>query len=158
QWAAMENAIRQTAGPDSSVGRVNNWSLGTTASASKLFSTGALLLFSFANTTVFNFNGVPGLTSSSLINLSLLQPLLQGGGKAAPLQVDQVRSTLLQARNTVLKDAQDTANALDQLKLQLGIPANLPLLLDDTQGRPVTSQLDRYYAVLTESDAAARRI
>ena len=42
----------------------------------------------------------------------------QEGGQVAPLQVDQVRSTLLNARNTVLKDMQDTANALDQFKLQ----------------------------------------
>ena len=36
----------------------------------------------------------------------------------APLQVDQVRSTLLSARNNVLKDSQDAANALD---MQMGL-------------------------------------
>src|SRR5207253_5099347 len=80
----------------------------------------------------------------------------QEGGQVAPLQVDQVRSTLLNARNTVLKDMQDMANAADQFKLQLGLPANVPLFVDDTLGRPITLQLDRYYAVLSESDAAYR--
>jgi hypothetical protein len=82
----------------------------------------------------------------------------QEGGQVAPLQVQTVNSTLLNARNAVLKDIQDTTNALDQFKLQLGIPTNLPLLLDDTPGRPVTRQLDRYYEVLSDSDAATRRL
>src|SRR5205823_11874774 len=82
----------------------------------------------------------------------------QEGGLVAPLQVDQVRSTLLNARNTVLKDVQDTTNALDQFKLQLGIPANLPLVLDDSPARPITAQLDRYYAVLSDADAAAKKV
>jgi hypothetical protein len=265
QWAAIENAVRQWAGPSSLVGQQNNWTLGSTASVSKLFSTGALLTMAFANTTVFNFlNGANGLTSTSTINLNLVQPLLQGGGKAvalepltqaernllysirgyarfreefyvsivlgsvlpntlaaavgtsgvnspisvlaslgiastdvagqfrgylpslfreldmavdrkyvldlekalllyegfqeggqvAPLQVDQVKSTLLSARNTVLKDTQDTTNALDQFKLQLGVPANMPLVLDDSPARPITKQLDRYYEILAQSDAA----
>jgi hypothetical protein len=82
----------------------------------------------------------------------------QEGGQVSPLQVAQVTSTLLNARNTVLKDIQDTTNALDQLKLQLGIPANLPLVLDDAPGRPITRQLDRFYDVVSESDAALKRI
>ena len=32
QWAAIENAVRQWAGPESTVGQQNNWSLGSTAS------------------------------------------------------------------------------------------------------------------------------
>jgi hypothetical protein len=253
QWAAIENAVRQWAGAQSSVGSQNNWSLGTTVSASKMFSTGAMLLFSFANKTVFNFNGAQGFVSASTLNLDLVQPLLQGGGKAvtlepltqsernllydirafarfreqfylsialgstlssnlasaagitatgspvstlaalgiastdvqgqfrgfmptlfrqldkavdekyvrdlektlllyegfqeggqvAPLQVDQVRSTLLGARNSVLKDHQDLTNAMDQFKLQLGLPANVPLFMDDALARPITRQLDR---------------
>ena len=78
----------------------------------------------------------------------------QEGGQVSPLQVDQVNSTLLQARNTVLKDTQDTTNALDQLKLQLGVPANMLLQLDDTPARPITRQLDRYYEIIHDSDLA----
>jgi len=270
QWAAIENAIRQWAGPGSSTGQLNYWSLGSSAGFSKLFSTGALLTLAFANTTVFNFNNVNalGFTSASTINLNLVQPLLQGGGKAVtlepltqaernllyemrsfarfreqfyvsvaigasvptdlavassltstgspisvlaalgiastdvsggfvgylstlyrevdmavderwvsdlekalklfeglqeggqvgPIQVAQVNSTLLSARNTVLTDKQFMTNALDQFKLVLGLPANLPLILDDSLGRPITRQLDRYYEVLADADAASKRV
>ena len=82
----------------------------------------------------------------------------QEGGQVAPLQVMQVKSTLLNARNTVLKDIQDTTNALDQFKLKLGVPANTPIVLDDALGRPVTRQIDRYYEVLAESDAAYKLV
>ncbi len=270
QWTAIENAFRQSAGPESSVGERNNWTLNSSASVTKLFSTGALLTLGFANTTVFNFvHGARDFTSFSNINLDIVQPFLRGGGRAvtlepltlvernlvynirsyarfreqfflsiavgtsppgnlqaaagtgtggsgpistlaalgiastdvsgqfrgylptlfrevdwavdtkyvrdlekalklfegfqeggqvSPLQVMQVNSTLLNARNGVLKDVQDKTNALDQFKLQLGIPANLPLLLDDAPIRPITRQLDRYYSVLTEADAAARQV
>jgi Outer membrane efflux protein len=266
QWAATENAVRTSAGPLSVFGEQNNWTLTTTPSFSKLFSTGALLTASFANTVVFNFTGPQsqGFSTSSLFNLNLVQPLLQGGGRAvtlepltqverslvydirayarfrgqfyleiaigatlpgtlatfagttplgspisvlaalgiastdvsgvflgylptlfrecdmavdkklvydltsavrlfeglqeggqvSPLQVDQVRSTLLNAKNGVLVDQQNVTNAVDQFKLLLGVPANLPLILDDTESREITRQLDRYYAVIADSDAA----
>ncbi|HWY86865.1 MAG TPA: TolC family protein, partial [Gemmataceae bacterium] len=266
QWAAIENAVRQWAGVNSLVGQQNNWNLGSSASVSKMFSTGALLTMSFANNTVFNFlSGANGLTSTSTINVNMVQPLLQGGGKAvtlepltqaernlfyeirayarfreqfysyimlgtsppaslpaaagttnggsgpisvlaalgiastdvagqfvayyptlyrevdmavdrkyvqdlekalllyeglleggqvSPLQVDQVRSTLLGGRNAVLSDNQFVVNALDQLKLQLGIPVNAPLILDDGPVRPITRQFDRYYEVMAQSDSA----
>ena len=269
QWTAIENAIRQWAGPTSSVGPQNNWQLNSTAGATKLFSTGALLTLAFANSVVFNFNNpAHGFTTQSAINLDIVQPLLQGGGRAvtlepltqaertlfynirayahfretfytsiaygnglpsdlpsaaggsttgspistlaalgiastdvsgqfkgylpslyrqmdlavdrkyvvdlekalllfkgfeeggqvAPLQVDQVRSTLLSAKNSVLKDIQDTSNSLDQFKLQLGVPANMILVLDDVPARDVTRTLDRYYDVLDVSDAAYKQV
>src|SRR5207244_3247530 len=79
--------------------------------------------------------------------LLLYEGLLEGG-QVSPLQVDQVRSQLLQVRNTLLSDNQFVNNALDQFKLQLGIPANAPLVLDDGPARPITRQLDRYYDVM----------
>ena len=269
QWTAIENAVRQWAGPTSSVGPQNNWQLNSAAGATKLFSTGALLTLAFANSVVFNFNNpARGFTTQSSINLDIVQPLLQGGGRAvtlepltqaernlfytirayahfretfytsiaygnglagrsgrpaggstagspistlaalgiastdvagqfkgylpslyrqmdlavdrkyvldlekalllfkgfeeggqvAPLQVDQVRSTLLSAKNAVLKDIQDTTNALDQFKLQLGVPANMILVLDDAPARDITRILDRYYDVLADSDAAYKSV
>jgi Outer membrane efflux protein len=270
QWAATENAVRTSAGPLSVFGEQNNWTLTTTPSFSKLFSTGALLTASFANTVVFNFTGPQsqGFSTSSLFNLNLVQPLLQGGGRAvtlepltqaerslvydirayarfrgqfyleiaigaslpgtlatfagttatgspisilaalgiastdvsgvflgylptlfrecdmaadkkwvhdldkavrlfeglqeggqvSPLQVDQVRSTLLQAKNAVLVDQQNVTNALDQFKLVLGVPANLPLILDDAEARDITRQLDRYYEVIEDANAAYKLI
>src|SRR5262249_13780618 len=87
QWTAIENAIRQFAGPLSSVGAQTNWTLGSTVSVSKLFSTGALLTASFANTSIFNFlTPGNGFSSVSTINVNLVQPLLQGGGKAVTLE------------------------------------------------------------------------
>jgi hypothetical protein len=78
----------------------------------------------------------------------------QEGGMFSPLQVDQVRSTLLNGRNTVLADHQFVNNALDQFKIVLGLPANMPLILDDTPALPITLQLDRYYAVIDDADDA----
>jgi outer membrane protein TolC len=267
QSAATEDFIRNWAGQLAPGGEMNNWTASGSFSMSKLFSTGALLTFNFANETVWNFLAPKGTNSQSTINLNFVQPLLQGGGKAvtleplaqaernllyairayarfreqyyvnvaqgttlaadlataasgtvsnpistlaalniastdvsggftsylstlfreldmaadkklvsdlrealriyegyqeggqfSPLQVSQVRSTLLQAENTVLQDQQFVTNALDQFKLLLGLPANLPLILDDTPARPITTQLDRYYEVITDSDAAYRRI
>src|SRR5262249_53500647 len=80
------------------------------------------------------------------------------GGQVAPLQVAQVESQLLNAQNAVLKDVQDMTNAMDQLKLQLGLPTNTPLLLDDSLARPITRQLDSYYDVIAKSDAAYKRV
>jgi outer membrane protein TolC len=82
----------------------------------------------------------------------------QEGGQFSPLQVDQVRSTLLQAQNTVLVDIQNVTNAVDQFKVLLGMPANTPLILDDAPARPITRQYDRYYEVITDSDAAYKRV
>ncbi len=82
----------------------------------------------------------------------------QEGGQFSPLQVDQVRSTLLNGQNTVLTDQQFVTNAVDQFKQLLGMPANLPLILDDTPARPITRQLDRYYAVITDSDLAYKEV
>jgi hypothetical protein len=272
QWAATENAIRQFAGAKSVEGSQNNWTLVSTPSFSKLFSTGALLTMSFANTTVFNFlNLTHSTTSVSLMNLDLVQPLLQGGGRAvtlepltqsernlvydirgyarfreqfyaslvigttlpsglpvttsgglsvvttspisilaalglastdmasefrgffptlfreldmtmdkklvadlekavelfeglqeggqvSPLQVDQARGRLLTGRNTVLSDIQNVNNAMDQFKLQLGLPTNIPLLLDDTPARPITRQFERYYEVLLQADTAFKLV
>jgi hypothetical protein len=268
QFAAVEDAFRQWAGVNANGGYQNNWTLGSKVSAAKLFSTGALLTASLANTTVFNF-ARDKVSSASLINVDFAQPLLQGGGKTValepltqaernlvysirayghfrsqfftsitlgsnlpqnlavaagattggsspistlaalgiaatdvsgqfrgylptlfrqldlavdqkyvrdlekavviiqgyadggqlpPLNADQVRSDLLNARNTVLKDQQDLSNAVDQFKLQLGVPANLPLVLDDAPARPITSQLDRFYEVQAEAEAAGRLV
>jgi hypothetical protein len=270
QGAATEQAIRQWAGPGSSVGPENRWLASSNFGVSKLFSTGALLTTAFANNTVWNFLGTgKHFTSVSSINLDIIQPLLRGGGKAvtlepltqaernlvydirafyryreqfflnvvlgasvptslavaagttsggggpisvlaalglastdvaggfvgylsvlyreldmatdrklvqeleralkiyegyqegglfSPLQVDQVKSQLLGARNTVLSDEQFVANGLDQFKLVLGLPVNMPLILDDTPGRPITAQYDRYYAVIADADAAFKEL
>jgi hypothetical protein len=82
----------------------------------------------------------------------------QEGGFYSPLQVDQARSTMLQAENTVLADQQFVANGLDQFKLLLGLPANTPLILDDAPARPITQQYDRYYEVIDDAGVVSRRV
>lgn len=268
QWAGIADFIRETAGPNAPDGQQNSWTGSSSIGLNKLFSTGALLTANFANDTLLNLGNGQGLTSTSTVGVNLVQPLLQGGGKAvtlepltqsernlfysirafarfreqfyvsisigsnlpgslsaaagagsgsnpisvlaalgiastdvsggfagylstlfrecdwaadkkleqelvralrilegykegnlfSPLQVDQVRSTLLQARNNLLVDKQLVTNGLDQFKLALGLPANTPLILDDTPARPVTRQLDRYYEVIDDADAANRLI
>src|SRR5262249_1729504 len=54
QFFAVEQAIRQWAGRETVQGHQNNWILNSNTGFTKLFSTGALLLFNFANQTVFN--------------------------------------------------------------------------------------------------------
>src|SRR5581483_10374929 len=102
QFFAAEQAVRQWAGSETPGGAQNNWTLNSNAGVTKLFSTGALLLFNFANQTVFNLGGAARpVTSESTINLDLIQPLLQGGGRAVTLEpLTQVeRNLVYQIRN-----------------------------------------------------------
>ena len=123
QWAATENAVRTWAGPLSPLGHQNNWTLTTTPSVSKLFSTGALLTASFANTVVFNFTGPNGFSSSSFINLNLVQPLLQGGGKAVTLE------PLTQAERSLVYAIRAYARFREQFYLSVVIGTSLPATL-----------------------------
>jgi len=82
----------------------------------------------------------------------------QEGDVYSQLQVEQVRSTLLNAQNAVLTDYQFVTNAVDQFKLVLGLPANLPLILDDTPARPITGIMDRYYEVVDDARVAQKDV
>ena len=69
----------------------NSWAYGTTGGVGKLFSTGALLVAQFANTTAINLGSLAGTTparviSQSSISLDVVQPFLRGGGKAVTLE------------------------------------------------------------------------
>jgi hypothetical protein len=297
QFFAIGQAIREWAGPQSSAGRRNNWTLNSNVGFGKLFSTGGLLLLNFANQTVFNFTGGKSLSSQSFLNLDLVQPLLRGGGQAvtlepltqaernllyeirtfarfrktfyvaiagggggsitggafqpvnviaatpystaaavgssgllpgiipavslrgnpeleinpgiagavflqtaltAPvsgylstllqaaqmrvdeynieklqgyldlskameeggdiskLQVDQFEQQLLLRRTSLLTDQLQYLQSLDQLKLQLGLPTELPIELDDTPFRPLNETFQRYENLFREFDAASR--
>jgi outer membrane protein TolC len=87
QFFAVEQAVRNWAGSRTAEGHQSDWRLNSNAGFTKLFSTGALLLFNFANQTVFNLTGRGrDVTSQSTINLDLVQPLLRGGGRAVTLE------------------------------------------------------------------------
>ena len=58
----------------------------TTYSMTKHFSTGADLLVGFANSFVWQFAGPDTNVSSSLLNFSLVQPLLRRGGRVVALE------------------------------------------------------------------------
>ncbi len=296
QFLAAGEAIRQWAGSESTVGLQNRWSITTNTGVSQLFSTGALLLLNFANQTVIDFAHFPKTISESSASLDLIQPLLQGGGKAvtlepltqaerdllyeirgyarfrkefyvsiagggggsitggsfvpsgvvslstvvptagvgssgltpgviptvplvgttpqvtpgtsgqlnlnpaippaaagylgtllqyaqigidqeniealerfiklfqalkeggdlSQLQVDQVEQQLLQGQSQKLADEQQYGNAIDQFKIQLGLPTALPLQLDDAQLRPMTRQFRRYEQLFRQFDEATQ--
>jgi hypothetical protein len=102
QFFAAGEAVRQWAGSQTPGGSQNNWALNSNAGFSKLFSTGALLLFNFANQTVFNLGGAAHpVTSQSTINLDLIQPLLQGAGPAVTLEplTQAERNLMYEIRN-----------------------------------------------------------
>jgi hypothetical protein len=87
QFFAGGEILREWAGRLSPGGGQNNWQANSNVGVAKLFSTGALLLFNFANQTVFNLGGSSKpVTSESTIDLSLVQPLLQGAGTAVNLE------------------------------------------------------------------------
>jgi hypothetical protein len=98
QFIALENAVREVTGRQRPEGQHNRWRLNSTVGFSKLFSTGALLLFRIANQTVIELTGrQPRHTiSTSTLSLDLVQPLLRGGGKAVTLEpLTQVERNLL---------------------------------------------------------------
>lgn len=103
QFFAMEEAIREYTGAGFPSGKGDRWRLNTSAGMTKLFSTGALLLFSYANRTVIELSGRTKSTSVSTINLDIVQPLLQGGGKAVTLE------PLTQAERNLLYEIRDYA-------------------------------------------------
>ncbi len=81
-----EVLVRQRSGQNSTLGENNNWLSTTNTGFTKLFSTGALLLFNFANQTVYNLGANPLFTSVSNVNLDFVQPFLAGGGRAVVME------------------------------------------------------------------------
>ncbi|MGF1581273.1 MAG: hypothetical protein ACFCD0_18060 [Gemmataceae bacterium] len=87
QFFMTEEIIRQRTGRFSSSGKTDQWRFDTGTGFTKLFSTGALLVFQFANETVINLTGSARHTVSvSDINLDIIQPFLRGGGRAVTLE------------------------------------------------------------------------
>jgi outer membrane protein TolC len=86
--------------------------------------------------------------------LNLFQAFKEGGD-VSQLQVDQVEQQLLQGRSTRLTDEQQYGNALDQFKIQLGLPTALPIQLEDSPLRPLIRQFRRYEQIFRQFDEAA---
>jgi hypothetical protein len=81
---------------------------------------------------------------------------LKEGGDLSQLQVDQVEQQLLQGQSSKLSDEQQYGNAIDQFKIQLGLPTALPLQLEDSPLRPMTRQFRRYEQVFRQFDEATQ--
>src|SRR5205085_4987749 len=80
------------------------------------------------------------LDEGNIKNLEYFLRLFQAikeGGDVSQLQVDQLEQQLLGGRNSLLQDQQQYYDAIDRFKLQLGLPADLPIELDDTPLRPL---------------------
>jgi hypothetical protein len=87
--AALLSYLGREVGPGGQGQGGGQWQVGPTSlGIGKLFSTGALLLLNWANTTVINLSGNFNrpVTSVSTASLSLVQPFLRGGGKAVTLE------------------------------------------------------------------------
>lgn len=89
----------------------------------------------------------------------------QGRGDVSELQVGQVEQQILNSQSRLLGAGQNIQNALDQFKLQLGIPTRTPLELDDGPIRPMSDMLaaanrarDEFQALRTEADQFPARV
>src|SRR5262245_4462842 len=99
QFFALGNAAFQSAGDQAAVPG-QRWIGSGQAGFSKLFPTGATLLAQIANNFAFDLtNGNPSVSVSNM-SLALVQPLLQGGGRAVTLEplTQSERNLLYQIR------------------------------------------------------------
>ncbi len=107
QAFAAGTAIRERINGRRPDGPARRWTLDSTGGFSQLFPTGALLLLSFANRTVFNLTNRPD-TSVTTFSLDLVQPLLAGAGWAVTLEpLTQAERSLLYAIRDFYKFRQD---------------------------------------------------
>ncbi|HVX11441.1 MAG TPA: hypothetical protein VHC22_09690 [Pirellulales bacterium] len=72
--------------PRSQLTVANGTAPGAPATISREFATGGTLLVNFANSFVWQLAGPHTNTTNSLISMSLVQPLLSGGGRAITLE------------------------------------------------------------------------
>ena len=99
--------FRERFGKQAADGPVNRWRINSTAGISQYFSTGALLLLSFANRTVYNLGSDPS-TSISTLSVDFIQPLLRGAGHAIALEpLTQAERNLLYAIRDYVKFQQE---------------------------------------------------
>ncbi|HJT75627.1 MAG TPA: hypothetical protein VJ739_00335, partial [Gemmataceae bacterium] len=84
-----------------------------------------------------------------------LAKAIQEGGDISQLQVDQFEQQVLVRRSTLLSDQQQYLNSLDTFKLQLGLPTDLRIELDDAPFRPLNRQFQRYEDLFNQYVAAS---
>jgi hypothetical protein len=75
--------------------------------------------------------------------VTLYNELIQGEASGlTQLQVDQVMSSLISARQTLFNDKIIYRNGLDQFKMQLGLPPDTPIVMDQHFVRPFYEVFD----------------
>ena len=134
QFFAAESNVRERTGFLTTAGEGDRWRISTDTGFTKVFSTGALLLFQYANRTVINLsnnNGQSGVTSFSTLNLDIVQPFLRGGGRAVTLEA------LTQAERNLVYEIRDFARFRREYFQFISGGANLdnPLLTPAGFGR-----------------------
>jgi hypothetical protein len=80
---------------------------------------------------------------------------IKEGGDVSQLQVDQVEQQLLRGRTNLLTDEQQYYDAIERFKLQLGIPTDTPIELDDAPLRPILGHFRRYELVFKQLETAS---
>ncbi len=101
-------------GPDRSPsGSISRLNTDTDVRAEKLTATGAELLVGFANSLVWQFSGADSYASASILNFSILQPLLRAGGRAVVLE------SLTQAERSLLANIRQMARYQKGFYLQI---------------------------------------
>ena len=79
------------------------------------------------------------------------------GDVVQPLQVQSVEQQLLAGRATLLNDQQDYLQALDSFKLEIGVPMQLNIEMDDSDLQPLIKQYRRARAITETSRLPSRR-
>src|SRR5262249_20520688 len=69
------------------------------------------------------------------------------------LQVDQVEQQLLTGRSTMLTDQQQFLDAIDRFKLQLGMPVDVPLVLEDSAMRDQLKMFTRFENIVNQYES-----
>ena len=82
----------------------------------------------------------------------------EGGGRVSSLQVGQVQLQILQAQSRVLQLEQASRDSTDNFKLQMGIPVEVPLELDDESIRDVMKHFARYEEMIAQFNDMLRQV
>lgn len=97
----------------------------------------------------------------NLTRLDLILKLLQAyesGGRVSSLNVNQTQLQYLNGQSVLLASQRDARDSIDRLKLQLGVPTDTPLQLDDQIVRPILEQYDRFEDVFNQFNAVLDKV
>ncbi len=92
-------------------------------------------------------------------NIDVLSDILQRfrglleGDLVGPLQVQSVEQQLLTGRSTLLADQQNYLQSLDAFKLDIGVPVDLSIEMDDSELQPLIRQYRRARAIIEDERA-----